>query len=82
VLFGDVPPDHVLAQEEVFGPVLVAIRVRDEADALRVANGAPYGLVSGIWTKEIGRASRKLKSGRFSSTITAPAAEQNYRSKE
>jgi aldehyde dehydrogenase (NAD+) len=66
VLIGDVPPDHVLAQEEVFGPVLVAIRVRDEADALRVANGTPYGLVSGIWTKDIGRAmrlSRKLKSG-------------------
>ncbi|SEC97575.1 aldehyde dehydrogenase family protein [Bradyrhizobium erythrophlei] len=66
ILIGDVPPDHVLAQEEVFGPVLVAIRVRDEADALRVANGTPYGLVSGIWTKDIARAmrlSRKLRSG-------------------
>jgi aldehyde dehydrogenase (NAD+) len=66
VLIGDVPPDHVLAQEEIFGPVLVAIRVRDEADALRVANGTPYGLVSGVWTSDLGRGmrlSRKLKSG-------------------
>jgi aldehyde dehydrogenase (NAD+) len=66
MLIGDVPPDHVLAQEEIFGPVLVAIRVRDEADALRVANGTPYGLVSGVWTGDLGRGmrlSRKLKSG-------------------
>ena len=33
------------------GNACVVIRVRDEADALRVANGAPYGLASGIWTK-------------------------------
>ena len=38
-LIGDVPPDHRLAQEEIFGPVLVAIRVHDEEEALRVANG-------------------------------------------
>lgn len=65
-LIGDVPPDHRLAQEEIFGPVLVAIRVRDEEEALRVANGTEYGLAAGIWTSDLGRAmrlARKVKSG-------------------
>ena len=65
-LIGHVPPDHRLAQEEIFGPVLVAIRVRDEEEALRVANGTEYGLAAGIWTGDLGRAmrlSRKVKSG-------------------
>lgn len=65
-LIGDVPPNHVLAQEEIFGPVLVAIRVRDEGDAARIANGTPFGLVAGVWTGDIGRAlrlARKVKSG-------------------
>lgn len=65
-LIGDVPPDHRLAQEEIFGPVLVAIRVRDEAEALSVANGTPYGLAAGIWTSDIGRALRlahRVRSG-------------------
>jgi len=57
-LIGDVPPDHVLAQQEIFGPVLVAIRMKDEAEALRIANGTDYGLVAGIWTSNIGRGLR------------------------
>ena len=57
-LIGDVPFDHQLAQEEIFGPVLVAIRFRDEADAKRIANATPYGLVAGIWTADISRALR------------------------
>lgn len=65
-LIGDVPPDHRLAQEEIFGPVLVAIRVRDEAEALKVANGTEYGLAAGIWTQDLGKAlrlSKGIKSG-------------------
>ncbi len=57
-LISDVPPDHALAQEEIFGPVLVAIRVRDEADALRVANGTAFGLAAGVWTSDLGRGLR------------------------
>lgn len=48
-LLGDVPPDHALAHEEVFGPVLVALRFTDDADAIRIANGTPYGLAAGVW---------------------------------
>jgi len=65
-LFGDVPPDHPLAQEEIFGPLLVAIRFKDEEDAIRIANGTPYGLVAGVWTRDGGRQlrlARALKAG-------------------
>ncbi len=65
-VIGDVPPDHRLAQEEIFGPVLVAMRFRDEAEALHLANATPYGLVAGIWTNDGGRQLRlakALKSG-------------------
>ena len=41
-LIGDVPPDHRLAQEEIFGPVLVAMRFTAEEDAIRLANGTPF----------------------------------------
>jgi len=57
-LFGPVPPDHPLAQEEVFGPVLAAIAFTDEADAIRLANGTPYGLVAAVWTCDGSRALR------------------------
>jgi aldehyde dehydrogenase (NAD+) len=65
-LLGDVPPDHTLAQEEVFGPVLVAMRFTDEADAIRLANATPYGLAAGVWTRRGGRQlrlARALKAG-------------------
>ena len=65
-LIGDVPPDHPLAQEEIFGPVLVAIRFQDEQDAVRIANGTPYGLAAGVWTSDLGRSLRlahNIRSG-------------------
>jgi aldehyde dehydrogenase (NAD+) len=62
VLLGDVPPDHRLAQEEIFGPVLTAIRFSDESAAVRIANGTPYGLVAGAWTRDGGRQMRLARA--------------------
>lgn len=65
-LFGPVPAASRIAQEEVFGPVLVAIPFEDEADAVRLANGTPYGLVAGVWTRDAGcsmRMARAIRAG-------------------
>ncbi|KAA0084621.1 aldehyde dehydrogenase family protein [Mycolicibacterium sp. P9-64] len=51
-VFVDVDPDSELGQEEVFGPVLAVIPFDDTADALRIANGTPYGLSGAVWAKD------------------------------
>jgi aldehyde dehydrogenase (NAD+) len=55
-------PDHRLAQEEIFGPVQVVIPFEDEAEAIAIANGTPYGLVAGVWTADGGRQMRLAKA--------------------
>jgi len=63
-LFSNVAPAHRLAQEEIFGPVLVALPFDDEADAVRIANDTPYGLMAGIWTRDGRRQLRLAKAVR------------------
>lgn len=48
-VFADVAADMAIAQEEIFGPVVVMIRYEDEEDALRIANGTVYGLAGAVW---------------------------------
>ena len=60
------PPGHPLAQEEVFGPVLAVLRFRDEAEAIRLANGTEFGLVAGVWTRDGARqlrCARRVRAG-------------------
>jgi aldehyde dehydrogenase (NAD+) len=66
VLLRDVPVDHRLAQEEVFGPVLSAMAFDDEDHAVALANATDFGLVAGVWTRDGARQlrmARRIRSG-------------------
>ena len=65
-LFGPVDPQAIIAQEEIFGPVLSIITYRDEDDAVRIANGTLYGLSGGVWSASDAhaeRVARRLRTG-------------------
>ncbi len=50
-VFTDIKPDAVIAQEEIFGPVLAVIKSKNFDDGLKIANGTKYGLTGAVYTK-------------------------------
>jgi RHH-type proline utilization regulon transcriptional repressor/proline dehydrogenase/delta 1-pyrroline-5-carboxylate dehydrogenase len=65
-VFADVPPTAVIAQEEIFGPVLSVLTARDLDEALVIANGTQYALTGGLYSRSpqnIKRARREFRVG-------------------
>ena len=65
-LLTDIRPDMEIYREETFGPVLPVIRVRDEEEAVRLANASEFGLAGSVWTQDIDKGLRiasRLESG-------------------
>ncbi len=61
-IFYDVDNSARIAQEEIFGPVMSIIPFTDEADAIRIANATEYGLAAAVWTRDIFKAFRVVRS--------------------
>jgi acyl-CoA reductase-like NAD-dependent aldehyde dehydrogenase len=65
-VFADVDPNHTIAQEEIFGPVLAVIPYRDEDEAVAIANNTDFGLGGSVWTGDLERGeafARKVRTG-------------------
>ena len=78
-IFADVKPEHTIAREEIFGPVLAIQRAKDFEDALRIANDTPFGLSSSIQTSNLSRALDyvyRAEAGLL--TINLPSAGVEY----
>jgi aldehyde dehydrogenase (NAD+) len=65
-LITDIDSSHPLAQEEIFGPVLVSMTFRTQSEAVELANNSRYGLAASVWSENINRAmdvAPKIKAG-------------------
>jgi RHH-type proline utilization regulon transcriptional repressor/proline dehydrogenase/delta 1-pyrroline-5-carboxylate dehydrogenase len=65
-IFADVKPEATIAQEEIFGPVLAVIKARDLDHAIEIANGTPYALTGGIFSRSpenVERVRREFRVG-------------------
>jgi betaine-aldehyde dehydrogenase len=74
-LFADVDNRMRIAQEEIFGPVLVVVPYDDEDDAVRLANDSPYGLGGSVWTKDKAHGlelARRIRTGMFGVNTFGP----------
>jgi acyl-CoA reductase-like NAD-dependent aldehyde dehydrogenase len=60
-LYADVTPGMRIAREEVFGPIVCALRWRDEAELIQIANATDYALTAAIWTRDLATALRTLR---------------------
>jgi aldehyde dehydrogenase (NAD+) len=67
-VFSEVTPEMTIAQEEIFGPVLVIQPYEDEDDAVRIANDTVYGLAGGVWSADEDRAiavAKRIRTGQI-----------------
>ncbi|MCR3759043.1 aldehyde dehydrogenase family protein [Clostridium felsineum] len=60
-IFIDTKPYMKIVKEEIFGPVLVVQKFKDEKEAVQIANDTPYGLAGGVFTNDIAKAHRVIK---------------------
>ena len=77
-VFTDADNSMRISREEVFGPVAVVIRFRDEDEAVQIANDTTFGLAAGVWTNDLARAHRMVRRLRAGSVWVNNYRKTNY----